>query len=233
MNQLESPADSQSQPAASAVPEGLYEPSRNQLSHALMQNGRFRVIPPDCPTDYVRPRSSPFVPQFFSTSEFALIRCLTEVLLGEPAHANDSVVDEVAEWIDLQAWSAKGIREAASQLLPEHRILIQAFFAGSANAPPDESQDPQRIYREGLQWISDQSKTRYGSPFENTPRSQQIELLQGIIDQQGKAGGNYTPQSFFKLIKAEVIRGFYTSQKGLREIDDKGNGFYARSPGCK
>jgi hypothetical protein len=37
---------------------------------------------------------------------------------------------------------------------------------------------------------------------------------------------------FFKLLKAEIIRGFYTSQAGLKEVDYKGNGFYAKSPGC-
>jgi hypothetical protein len=28
------------------------------------------------------------------------------------------------------------------------------------------------------------------------------------------------------------VRGFYTSQVGLKELDSKGNAFYARSLGC-
>ena len=37
---------------------------------------------------------------------------------------------------------------------------------------------------------------------------------------------------FYDLLKAESIRGFYTSRRGLKELDFKGNSFYAESPGC-
>jgi hypothetical protein len=45
--------------------------------------------------------------------------------------------------------------------------------------------------------------------------------------QTGNAG-----TKFFAYFKPEVIRGYYTSQAGLHELDFKGNSFYARSPGC-
>jgi hypothetical protein len=37
---------------------------------------------------------------------------------------------------------------------------------------------------------------------------------------------------FFGFLKTETIKGFYTSRAGLKELNYKGNAFYARSPGC-
>jgi hypothetical protein len=37
---------------------------------------------------------------------------------------------------------------------------------------------------------------------------------------------------FIVWLKRRVIEGFYTSQAGLKELDYKGNSFYASSPGC-
>jgi hypothetical protein len=36
----------------------------------------------------------------------------------------------------------------------------------------------------------------------------------------------------FILLKNQVAHGFYTSQRGLKELDYKGNAFYAECPGC-
>ena len=41
------------------------------------------------------------------------------------------------------------------------------------------------------------------------------------------------PQTrFFTFLKAEAIRAYYTSRHGLRELNYKGNWYYAASPGC-
>ena len=37
---------------------------------------------------------------------------------------------------------------------------------------------------------------------------------------------------FFTFLKAEAIRAYYTSRHGLRELNYKGNWYYAASPGC-
>jgi hypothetical protein len=83
---------------------------------------------------------------------------------------------------------------------------------------------------------------------------QQLHLLESISDMPpksaeatGPAAGNGTAaatpppnpdqdaqpgKTLFKYLKAETIRGFYTSEAGLKELDYKGNYFYAESPGC-
>jgi hypothetical protein len=210
--------------AAEALPPGLYEPSREHLSHAMMQQSRFHAIPPDCPTDYVRPPSGPFSPQFFSKEEFAIIHRITHLFLGAtPSEA--PVVEEVAQWVDFAVFSAAGVREAAARLDPLHVTLIRAYVAGGHGDedPTKPSRDPEQICRDGLQWIGEQSKARYHAGFLELSSAQQMELL--------TAAERDAPE-FFKLLKAEIIRGFYTSQAGLKEVDYKGNGFYAKSPGC-
>lgn len=223
-DQLAVSAYAESPKAAEALPPGLYEPSREHLSHAMMQQSRFHVIPPDCPTDYVRPPAAPFSPQFFSKEEFAMIHRITSLFLGAtPSEA--PVVDEVAQWIDLAVISSHGVREAAARLDPLHVALIRAYVAGGHGEedPTKPSRDPQQICRDGLRWIGEQSRTRYQGEFLALSFQWQIELL--------SASERGAPE-FFQLLKNEIIRGFYTSQAGLKEIDYKGNGFYAKSPGC-
>ena len=224
LDQLSLLAHGESPQPGGALPPGLYEPSRDHLSHAMMQQSRFHVIPPDCPTDYVRPLTGPFVPQFFSESDFAVIRRMTSLLLGA-SPSEGAVVEEVAEWIDLTTFSAKGAREAAAHLAPEHAAIIRAYYGGSKHEddPAAPTPDPQQICRDGLRWISEQAQARYQNAFLKLTPTQQVDLLESASNDAA---------DFFRLIKGEVIRGFYTSQAGLKEIDYKGNGFYAKSPGC-
>jgi hypothetical protein len=59
-----------------------------------------------------------------------------------------------------------------------------------------------------------------------------LESLKLISDDRDEKGIETDGTRFFALIKAEVIRGYYTSKAGLEELDFKGNAFYAVSPGC-
>src|SRR5438270_655404 len=110
------------------LPPGLYNPSTHHLSHALMSAEQFHPVVAGCSTDYIRPRTGPFKPLFFSDPQLAV-----------------------------------------------------------------------------LDQISDQRR-----------------------DNQRQNAGT----QFFELMKREAIRGFYTSRAGLKELDYRGNAYYARSPGC-
>ena len=95
-----------------------------------------------------------------------------------------------------------------------------------------ETFDAQKVYREGLAWLLGESRSRYGKEFLSIGERDQLEIL-GVISDKGINKGVQTPGTrFFQLLKSEVIRGFYTSQVGLKELDFRGNAFYARSPGC-
>jgi hypothetical protein len=213
------------------LPPGVYQPSTDHLSHALMSAERYHPIPPGCPTDYVRPAKGPFQPLFFSTSEFSVVLRFVQLLLGdapsetEPAH-------EVSEWIDLRVSIAAGVRQAEEHLKPVDRALADAYFEG-AQAKRDADFDPAETCREGLKWILRNARDNYSKEFISLPAEQQISILQGISDERSDKQSENSGTRLFTLLKAETIRGFYTSRTGLKELDFKGNAFYARSPGCE
>lgn len=225
-------------PAQPALPAGLYEPSNDHLSHALMADDQFHPIPPETETDYVPPRSGPFQPQFFSSPEFQIVRQIVKLMLGdvaEPSSAANAekktglqIVDELAEWLDLTVFSAAEVREAARRMAPEHRILAVHYY-GAAAVEEVENNEAQKICREGLKWLTEQSE---GGDFLKLGDDQQIQLLRRISDDRADKAARNEGTRFFRLIKAGVVRGFYTSRLGLKELDYKGNAFYAESPGC-
>lgn len=207
--------------AASKLPPGVYDPSTDYLSHALMSAERYHPIPPGCPTEYVRPLTGAFDPSFFSRTEFPVIRRLVQVLLGESSGQTESV-EETAEWIDLCVSEAGNIRKAMALLTPAHRTLAVAYY-GASRVDRIAAEDPAQICREGLTWIS-----KHHKDFPSLTFQQQSEVVVAMSED--------TPDSpalrFYTLLKAETIKGFYTSRSGLKELDFKGNAFYARSPGC-
>jgi Gluconate 2-dehydrogenase subunit 3 len=209
------------------LPPGLYEPSTDDLGHALMSAQPFRMIPPGCPTDYIRPSGAPFRPLFFSTQDFAVIRRITELLLGDR-----EIAQEVASWIDLRVASAAAVREAALHLDPLHRTLAVAYY-GRAQVSESESADPPAICQAGLDWLKSAARRDYGDGFLTLDEGRQLALLGLISDEHTRDADANPGARMFTFLKREAIHGFYTSQAGLKELDFKGNAFYARSPGCR
>ena len=225
-----------------ALPPGLYLPSSDHLSHALASDSLLHSIPAGTETDYVRPRTGPYQPRFFSPREFETVQRMVELLLGEAdgrsqvaASAGDdheNVVAVVAEWIDLRVAVAAGVRDSARRLAPDHRALAVAYHGSESAVAELETADPARISREGLAWLGDESGRRHGKPYLELSDNQQLEMLREISDERPDRAAETAGTRFFKLMKQEIIRGFYTSRLGLREIDYKGNAFYGESPGC-
>jgi hypothetical protein len=214
-------------PAAAGLPPGVYLPSTDHLGHALMSAERFHPIPPGCPTDYVRPTDQPFKPLFFSAEEFPVVLRLTQLLLGDDADA--SVSQEVAEWFDLYVSSAGDVRRAELNLDPLYRALADAYHG---SAEKSTKTDPAAVSREGVQWILDTSRAQHSKAFLALDVEQQGAILHSISDEATAKQPENSGTRFFTLLKAQTIRGFYTSRAGLQELNFKGNAFYARSPGC-
>jgi hypothetical protein len=212
------------------LPPGVYRPSTDHLSHALMSAERFHPIPPGCPTDYVRPRTEPFEPLFFSASEFPVIRRLTALMLADTSE-NAAISQEVAEWIDLRVSSAEGVREAASAIHPLYRDLAVAF-SGAARLQELENWNPEKTCHEGLTFLAGVAQTQHSKEFLALDTEQQIALLDSVSDERADKHTQNSGTRFFDFLKAETVKGFYTSRVGLKELDFKGNAFYARSPGC-
>lgn len=227
--------------SASALPPGLYAPSSDHLAHALAGDSLFHPLPPGSETDYILPRIGPYHPRFLSPSEFATIRRLVSLMLGEAddgsvaASAGDdheNVVAVVAEWVDLRVASAAGVRKAAHGLSAEHRALAIAFHGNATAVEQLETAQPERTCHAGLQWLADESTRRHGKPFVELSQEQESALLGEISDARPKDAPGNAGTRFFRFLKQEIIRGFYTSRAGLKEIDYQGNAFHAESPGC-
>jgi len=220
-------------------PPGLYSPSSGHLGSALGNDSRFHAIPPGCEVDFIRPRTVPFQPRFFTHEEYKVIHKLTALILGEPETApqkngqteSDNIVDEVAEWIDLHTYSFSGIRAAADRLTPEQIALAEAYN-GARLLHRIKTTDPPETYRAGLTWIADESKRRQAPTFLGLSEEQQIAILDLISDDNGDKDAEHDGTRFFRQFKDDVISGFYTSRTGLKELDDKANRFYGESPGC-
>src|SRR5215831_3312971 len=225
-----------------ALPPGLYTPSIDHVTHALNQDGPFFSIPPGAETQFVRPRSGPFFPQAFSSEEFTVIRRLVELILGEDlktapvqqaAGAPETVYDEVAEWIDLVAFSGPGVRAAARELTPEQRALAVAYFTSEEPVRELETFEPDRICKEGLAWLQQETERRSFRKFLTIPPATQSELLASVSDIRPDPATSNAGTRLFAFLKAEAIRAYYTSRSGLKELNYTGNSFYGQSPGCQ
>jgi len=223
---------------AQGLPPGLYEPSNDHMTHALMSDERFVAIPPGSETDFVVRSAGPYKPRFFSAQEFPVARRLIELVLGEadvtpPAGPLDDTIQEIAEWIDLIAASAGGVRAAARRLSAQHRALAIAYH-GSEVVRRLETAEPEKTWREGLHWLDAESEKRHGLSFLKLPPAQQLELLTSISDgARWYCNSEDAGTRLFELLKQQTIQGFYTSQRGLKELDYKGNAFYGECPGCE
>ena len=238
---LERPESSDS--PAQALPPGLYDPSNDQMTHALMSDERFRAIPPGCETDFVTPRTGPFEPRFFSSQEFNVARRLLELMLGDVAagsprqddvaagSSRQDVVAEIAEWIDFVVSGAAAVRETARSLSAQHRTLAGSFY-GPEVVQRLETAEPEKTWRDGLNWLATESQNRYSRPFLELSEAQAVELLTLVSDRRPERSTENAGTRLFQLLKDQTVHGFYTSQRGLKELDFKGNAFYADCPGC-
>ncbi|OLE14071.1 MAG: hypothetical protein AUG89_03505 [Acidobacteria bacterium 13_1_20CM_4_56_7] len=206
-----------------ALPPGLYYPSEDHLSHALSDVGSHQ-IPRGSETEYVQPSSDRFRPQFFSEKEFELVTKIIQVLLGE---VDAGVLSQVVNWLDLRFHSAAGIREAALKLDPLRRALAVAYY-GESPVRELEIADPQSVMRSGLATLEQLSFEQYDRGFLELDGAQQTRL---VAISTAKPDGPL--RELFGILRAEAVRGYYTSAEGLKDLDYKGNWYYAASPGCE
>jgi len=127
-----------------------------------------------------------------------------------------------------------------------HHAVIMGALAGVGSAPPREAAlavayhgqarvveletvDSQAIVRTGLELLEQQSRERYGREFLGLAETEQTDLVREV--------SRTPPESplgrCYLFLRREAIRGYFTSQAGLMELDYKGNAFYGACPGCE
>ncbi|WP_128545437.1 gluconate 2-dehydrogenase subunit 3 family protein [Larkinella soli] len=77
--------------------------------------------------------------------------------------------------------------------------------------------------RGGLRWLNNKCVSRYGKPFAQLTKEQQIELVE-LIAYPGKATPDMKQgETFFTNMRNLVMTGFYTSKIGIADIGYVGN----------
>jgi len=208
-----------------ALPPGLYYPSNEHLFHVLHGLGDIHKNASNSETEYVKSDSLAFHQQFLSDEQWKVATRVFEILLGK---VDSRALSQAVQWLDLYLCSAAGVRKAALHLDPLHRALAAAYH-GEAAIRELESADPQDAVRSGLRALQQHSLERFGGGFLTLNEEQQITLITTV--------GTTIPESplrnFFRMMRAEAIRGYYTTRDGLEELDYKGNWYYALCPGCE
>ncbi|HEV2424328.1 MAG TPA: gluconate 2-dehydrogenase subunit 3 family protein [Terriglobia bacterium] len=226
--------------SAVALPPGLYDPSADHLTHVLMREQRFVTPPPGTETEYAAPPPKPYTPAFFSAAELPVLRRLVWLMLNasseQPAPSppvDAETVGEMAVWIDLVVSQSQSVREAARSLSAPHRALAVRYY-GAEEVRQLEASDPQKVWRHGLAWLHEESSRLASGGFLNLSESQQSTLLSRL----DKLASGPAPEAehpgprLYRLLKRQVIQGYYTSEAGLKELDYQGNAFHGESPGC-
>ena len=203
------------------LPPGLYDASEEHLVHALAA-AKF-TLPPGSETDYVQP-NAPYRLQFFSAEEFRIITRFVEILLG---NVDRDSVTQTARWLDVYLHTSAGVRDVAQHLDPLHRILAVEFF-GEDSVRELETFDPATIVREGLKSLGELAVAQHGQPFLDLKPAEQTNLLESAAT----AAPNSPSKKFFEVLRRESTRGYYTTAKGLEDLDYQGNAFYTECPGC-
>jgi hypothetical protein len=210
--------------AAAGLPPGLYEPSSAHLHHVLAARD-VPLVPRSAQTEFAVPRRGPLQPLFLSRHELDVVTRLVGILLGS---VDARALSETIAWIDLRLQSDSGIRHAARTLDPSHRALAVAHY-GHARVVELETVDSQATVRTGLQLLEQHSRERFGGEFLGLAGTAQTELVREI--------SRTPPESplgrCYLFVRREAIRGYFTSQAGLTELDYKGNAVYAACPGCE
>jgi hypothetical protein len=215
---------STAQEAAAELPPGLYEPSAEHLTHVLIARDA-PLVPRGADTEFAVPRRGPFQPVFFSDHELDVVTRLVAALLG---NVDARAMSETIAWIDLRVQSDSGIRHAAQMLDPLHRALAVAYY-GQARVVELETTDWQAIVRTGLNLLEQHSRERLGREFLELSKTERT----GLVSEVSRMPPESPLGRCYMFMRTEAIRGYFTSQAGLKELDYKGNAFYGVCPGCE
>ena len=77
--------------------------------------------------------------------------------------------------------------------------------------------------RGGLNWLDNQCRKRYGKPFAESTREQQMEIVELIAYPKLVKPEMSQGASFFTMMRNYTATGFYTSKMGIADIGYVGN----------
>lgn len=154
----------------------------------------------------------------------------------EPAPGTnyDRTPEELAEYKKLMAEKFFTDQEMATITLLADIIIPKDEVSGSASdagVPAfiefivKDMPDHQTPMRGGLRWVDLQCLSRFGKPFKDCGKEQQMEIVDLIAwpDRAKGKPGLAQGVAFFNRMRNLTATGFYTSQMGFKDIGYMGN----------
>lgn len=77
--------------------------------------------------------------------------------------------------------------------------------------------------RGGLRWLNNKCVSRYGKPFVQCTKTQQIEMVEQIAYPEKVTPDMAQGAAFFTLLRNFTLTGFFTSKMGIADIGYVGN----------
>ena len=88
----------------------------------------------------------------------------------------------------------------------------------------DQPDNFQNSLRGGLAWTNSEAQHRYGKPLAELDAAQRIAIVDDIAYPQQAKGTPMEPgANFFDQLRFLTLTGYFTSRKGLRDLDYRGN----------
>ena len=143
-----------------------------------------------------------FAPRFFTADELAMVDELAELIIPADDHSPGARAAKVAGYIDGR--------------------LANAFL-------PTEA-DVQQRWRTGLARVDELSREMNGTAFMASTPDQRAAVLTRMAGNE--ASPTAPEELFFRDLKGETVRGYYTSKVGIHdEMEYKGNTMLAEFAG--
>jgi gluconate 2-dehydrogenase gamma chain len=86
--------------------------------------------------------------------------------------------------------------------------------------------------RDGLGWLNAESRTRFGVPFPDAKKAEQIQIVEDIAWPAKAKPQHVAGARFFSSFRDLTASGFFTSRMGVKDIGYRGNIPQASWSGC-
>ncbi len=149
-----------------------------------------------------------YVPQFFTSVEYATIVTLAELILPRTPAPHTAGKAHVAVTPAEAGATDAGVAE-----------FIDFMVAHDATLQP--------VFRQGLVWMDTAASSQ---TFLTLAPAQQTTLLERLAFKRNFRPDEKPGQDFFSIMRRYTVMGFYTTRLGLEALDYPGLRFYAESP---
>lgn len=102
-------------------------------------------------------------------------------------------------------------------------VGVPDFIDEWISAPYERQQRDREKILAGLEWLEQQSRSRYGQSFASADNDQATELLDGLALRDASAAESDEMVDFFERFRFLSVGAFYTTEAGIEDIGYIGN----------